>query len=148
MFVILCPLPNASVHLSQWNVIGIPLVDPVYTGIPLGDPVYTGIPLGDPANTCRVQRTLEHHLKNLVEIVPRWNTTGETLTISTYTVYCSLHSDSTGQTTLEPHWLTLSPSCLPVGIQSPFALLEHNGRPMEPQVHLDATGTTLADAST
>ena len=32
-----------------------------------------------------LQGTLEHHWKNLIEIAPHWNTTGETLTIATYT---------------------------------------------------------------
>ena len=44
---------------------------------------------------------------------------------------------------LEPHWLMLSPSGLPMVIQCPLAYLEHTERPLEPQ----ATGTTLADAS-
>ena len=73
----------------------------------------------------------------------------------------SVHWDTTGQTTLEdhwshkyagmplePHWLVLAPSGVPVAIQFQFAQLEHTKRPLEPQVHWDATGTTLADAST
>ena len=48
---------------------------------------------------------------------------------------------------LEPHWLMLVPSGVPMAIQCSFASLEHTGRPREPQVHWDATGTTMADAS-
>ena len=69
-----------------------------------------------------------------------------------------VHWDTTGQTTLEvhkctgmplePHWLMLAPSGVPVAIQCLFAYLEHTGRPLEPEVHWDATGTTLTDSST
>ena len=48
--------------------------------------------------------------------------------------------------TLGYHWL--DHNGVPVAIQCWYALLEHTGRPLEPQVHWDATGTTLADAST
>ena len=73
----------------------------------------------------------------------------------------SVHWDTTGQTKLEddwshkftgmplePHWLMLVPSGVPVAIQCWSAHLEHPGRPLQPQVHWNATGTTLADAST
>ena len=76
-------LNNGGYKLStpyvHWNATGMPLVDPVNTGIPLGD-------------TNEYSRgTLEHHLKNLVEAVPYWNATGES-------VYCSLHWNTTGGT--------------------------------------------------
>ena len=91
----------------------IPYPEPVYTGwssvhwnntgMPFVDPVYTGIPLGHPANTCRVHwnttgklswnsPTLECHWRNLVESVPHWDATGETL------IFCSLHWNTTGGT--------------------------------------------------
>ena len=76
----------------------------------------------------------------------------------------SVHWDITGQITLvhhwghkytgmplEPHWLMLTPrrewcpSGDPVLI---CTILEHTGRPLEPQVHWDATATTLAYTST
>ena len=60
----------------------------------------------------------------------------------------SQYWDTTGQITLEPHWLMLSPSDLPVAIKCLFAWSQHTGRPPEPHLHWDATGTTLADVIT
>ena len=57
--------------------------------------------------------------------------------------------------TLGYHWtdytgttMADATSGLPVAIRRSSIALKHTGRPLEPQVRLDATGTTLADVST
>ena len=70
---------NSFVHpltLSQCTLAG-----PVYTGMPLVDPVYTVTPL---EKLCWNSPTLECHWRNLIETVPHWNATGETLTVAAY----------------------------------------------------------------
>ena len=56
----------SSVH---WNATGMPLIHLVYTGIPLDD------------SSEYLQGTPQHHWKKIVEIVPHWNATGQTLSI-------------------------------------------------------------------
>ena len=62
-----------------------------------------------------------------------------------------VHWDTTGQTAMEPHWLILSPSGLPMATQSLFiiCIIETYWKTTgDTEVHWDATATTLADAST
>ena len=68
-------LKNRGIRVDEWITLTL-------SQCTLAGPVYTGMPL-----ECHwlTQCTLGYHWKNLVETVPHWNATGQTLTFAAYT---------------------------------------------------------------
>ena len=137
-------LSSQQWYIFIWAIPHNPYPDPVYTvwssahwsatGMLLVDPVYTGMQLDDPASTCRV------HWDTIVfvylELKFKWNQQSSHSIRHSSCIHTGLHAgqwpdlmttnpdsvgDTTGQRTLEQHWLMLSPSGAPVAIQCQFS---------------------------